>query len=129
MRVCSEVSFTSLHVIDRGSPGVNREKIILIDGSFVYDRAYAFAVGNIESVYPDEIVWSVFLGGLSKGTTKQMIKDDLGKMNMQAVNHHLIKISFAQKVTLATVEKSNMLLKLKKVLINNTLVDVRPYIK
>jgi len=53
---------------------------ILIDGSLVDVRAYhAFAMGGIDENLPDKIKRSVFLGGLSKGTTTEMIKDDLRK--------------------------------------------------
>jgi len=102
---------------------------ILIEGSLVDVRAYeAFAKGDIDKIRPDEIKRSVFLGGLSRGTTSQMIKDDLEKMDVKIVNHPIVKTGFTPKVTLATVEESNMLIKLKKVRINDTLVDVRPYI-
>jgi len=102
---------------------------IIIDGSLVDVRAYeAFAKGDVDKMRPDEIKRSVFLGGLSRGTTSRMIKDDLEKMDVKVVNHPLVKTGFTPKVTLATVEESNMLTKLKKVRINETLVDVRPYI-
>jgi len=102
---------------------------ILIDGSLVDVRAYeAFAKGGIDESRPDEIKRSVFLGGLSKGTTSQMIKDDLQKMEFKVINHPLVKTGFTPKVTFGTVKETNMLVKLKKVRINDTLVDVRPYV-
>jgi len=102
---------------------------ILIDGSLVDVRAYeAFAKGGIDESRPDEIKRSVFLGGLSKGTTSQMIKDDLQKMDVKVINHPLVKTGFTPKVTFGTVKETNMLIKLKKVRINDTLVDVRPYV-
>jgi len=102
---------------------------ILIDGSLVDVRAYEpFAKGGIDENRPDEIKRSVFLGGLSKGTTSQMIKDDLQKIDLKVINHPLVKTGFTPKVTFGTVKETNMLVKLKKVRINNTLVDVRPYV-
>jgi len=102
---------------------------ILIDGSLVDVRAYeAFAKGGIDESRPDEIKRSVFLGGLSKGTTSQMIKDDLQKMDVKVINHPLVKTGFTPKVTFGTVKETDMLIKLKKVCINDTLVDVRPYV-
>jgi len=102
---------------------------ILIDGSLVDVRAYeAFAKGGIDESRPDEIKRSVFLGGLSKGTTSQMIKDDLQKMDVKVINYPLVKTGFTPKVTFGTVKETNMLIKLKKVRINDTLVDVRPYV-
>jgi len=106
------------------------KRSILIDGSVVDVRAYeAFAAGGFDESRPDEIKRSVFLGGLSKGTTSQMIKDDLNKMDVKVINHPIVKAGFTPKVTFGTVKESNMLIKLKKVRINDTLVDVRPYIK
>jgi len=106
------------------------EKInIVIDGALVDVRAYeAFAKGGIDESRPNEIKRSVFLGGLSKGTTSQMIKDDLQKMDVKVINHPLVKNGFTPKVTFGTVKETNMLIKLKKVRINDTLVDVRPYV-
>jgi len=106
-----------------------KKRNILIDGSLVDVRAYeAFAKGGIDESRPDEIKRSVFLGGLSKGTTSQMIKEDLQKMDVKVINHPLVKTGFTPKVTFGTVKETNMLIKLKKVRINDTLVDVRPYV-
>jgi len=102
---------------------------IQIDGSSVDVRAYeAFVNGGIDESRPDEIKRSVFLGGLSKGTTSQMIKDDLQKMDVKVINHPLVKTGFTPKVTFGTVKETEMLIKLKRVRINDTLVDVRPYV-
>merc|ERR1719193_1765688 len=101
---------------------------ILIDGTLVDVRAYeAFAKCDVEKIQPDEIKRSVFLGGLSRGTTSQMIKDDLEKMSVKVVNRPLVKTGFTPKVTLQTVEDCEILINLKKVRINDTMVDVRPY--
>jgi hypothetical protein len=102
---------------------------INIDGSLVDVRPYeAFAKDNLDKKLPDDIKRSVFLGGLANGTTGQMIKDDLEKMDVKVVNHPIIKTGFTPMVTLGTIEQAQMLVKLKKVLINETLVDVRPYV-
>jgi len=101
---------------------------ILIDGTLVDVRAYqAFGKCDVEKIQPDEIKRSVFLGGLSRGTTSQMIKDDLQKINVNVVNRPLVKTGFTPKVTLQTVEECEILISLKKVRINNTMVEVRPY--
>lgn len=102
---------------------------INIDGSLVDVRPYeAFAKDNLDKKLPDDIKRSVFLGGLANGTTGQMIKDDLEKMDVKVVNHPIIKTGFTPMVTLGTTEQAQMLIKLKKVLVNETLVDVRPYV-
>jgi len=102
---------------------------INIDGSLVDVRPYeAFAKDNLEKKLPDDIKRSVFLGGLVTGTTGQRIKDDLEKMDVRVVNHPIIKTGFSPMVTLGTVQQAQLLVKLKKVLINDALVDVRPYV-
>lgn len=102
---------------------------ILIDGSQVDVRPYeAFAKDNLEKKLPDDIKRSVFLGGLPNGTTGQMIKEELEKMDVKVVNHPLIKAGFTPQVMLGSVAQAQMLVNLKKVRINETLVDVRPYV-
>jgi len=102
---------------------------INIDGSLVDVRPYeAFAKDNLEKKLPDDIKRSVFLGGLVTGTTGQKIKDDLEKMDVKVVNHPIIKTGFSPMVTVSTVQQAQLLVKLKKVLINEALVDVRPYV-
>lgn len=102
---------------------------INIDGSLVDVRPYeAFAKDNLEKKLPDDIKRSVFLGGLVTGTTGQRIKDDLEKMDVKVVNHPIIKTGFSPMVTVSTVQQAQLLVKLKKVLINEALVDVRPYV-
>jgi len=102
---------------------------INIDGSLVDVRPYeAFAKDNLDKKLPDDIKRSVFLGGLANGTTGQMIKDDLERLDVKVVNHPIIKTGFTPMVTLGTTEQAQMLVKLKKVRVNDTLVDVRPYV-
>jgi len=101
---------------------------ILIDGCLVEVRPYeAFSKETVNTKFQSYVNRSVFLGGLCEGTTSQMIKEDLQKLDVKVVNHPLVKIGFSPKVILGTVEQKDMLLKLKKVRINNVLVDVRPY--
>jgi len=106
------------------------KRSIKIDGSRVDVRVYdEFAKGVLDETRPDEIKkHSVFLGGLSRGTTSQMIKDELKKLDVKVVNHPVVKIGFSPKVTFGTMKETTMLIKLKKVKINDTLVDVRPYV-
>jgi len=102
---------------------------IMIDGVQVDVRPYeAFSKGNIEKKFPDDIKRSVFLGGLPNGTTGQMIKEELEKLDVKVVNHPLIKTGFTPQVMLGCVEQAQKLVNLRKVRINNTLVDVRPYV-
>jgi len=117
-----------LESIEKAKKLIEKRNII-IDGSIVDVRAYeSFAKGVLDETRPDEIKRSVFLGGLAKGTTGQMIKDDLKKVDVKVINQPLVKTGFTPKVTFGTIKETNMLIKLKKVRINDTLVDVRPYV-
>jgi len=102
---------------------------IFIDGSQVDVRPYeAFAKDDLDKRLPDDTKRSVFIGGLSNGTTGQMIIYDLEKLDVKVVNHPLIKTGFTPKVTLGAVEQAQKLIKMKKVQINHSLVDIRPYV-
>jgi len=102
---------------------------IFIDGSQVDVRPYeAFAKDDLDKRLPDDTKRSVFIGGLSNGTTGQMIIDDLEKLDVKVVNHPLIKTGFTPKVTLGTVEQASKLIKMKRVRIHHSLVDIRAYV-
>jgi len=102
---------------------------IMIDDVLVDVRPYeAFAKDNLEKKLPDDIKRSVFLGGLPNGITGQIIKEELEKLDVKVVNHPLIKTGFTPQVVLGSLEQAQKLVNLKKVRINNTLVDVRPYV-
>jgi len=101
---------------------------ILIDGSIVDVRPFEVCTRDVMDKRSPDMNRSVFLGGLSSGTTTQVIKDDLDKLDVKVVNHPLIKSGFTPKVTLGSVEQTNKLIRMKKVRINDTLVDVRPYV-
>jgi len=102
---------------------------IFIDGSQVDVRPYeAFAKDDLDKRLPDDTKRSVFIGGLSNGTTGQMIIEDLEKLDVKVVNHPLIKTGFTPKVTLGTVDQAQKLIKMRKVRIHHSLVDIRPYV-
>jgi len=101
---------------------------ISIDGTDVDVRPYRpyNVVGRKQ--LPDAVSRSVFLGGLACGTTRHMIKEDVEKLGVKVMNHPLIKMGFSPQVMLGTVEQAQKLVQLRQLVINNTLVDVRPYI-
>jgi len=102
---------------------------IFIDGSQVDVRPYeAFAKDDLDKRLPDDTKRSVFIGGLSSATTGQMIIEDLEKLDVKVVNHPLIKTGFTPKVTLGTMEQAQKLIKMKRVRIHHTLVDIRAYV-
>jgi len=100
---------------------------IAIEGVNVDVRSYqAFTKKNQDKLL-DMSRRSVFLGGLRKGTTTQMIKKDLEAIGMKIANYPLIKAGFSPQVTLATAQQAQDLVNMVKVEINGALVDVRPY--
>jgi len=72
---------------------------------------------------------SVFLGGLSKGTTAKDIQDVFKKLGVRVVNYPLAKFGFSRQVILESTRQAKRIIKMKKVLINGTYVDVRPYVR
>jgi len=102
---------------------------IVIDGRRVDVRPYeSFLKGNLEKRLPDDKNRSVFLGGLPNGTTGQMIKQELEKLSVRVVNHPPVKTGFSPRVILGNIEQAQKLINMKKVRINEKLVDVRPYV-
>jgi len=77
---------------------------------------------------PSIVKRSVFLGGLPDNTTREMIVADLQRLDMKVVGIPLIKNRFAPRVLLESVEHAKMLVAMKRVMVNGTDVDVRPYV-
>jgi len=71
---------------------------------------------------------SVFLGGLPTSTTGEMIIADLKRLDIEVVDFPLIKNGYAPRVVLGSIEHAKMLISLKRVVVNGTFVDVRPYV-
>jgi len=118
-QVCLASEEQALRLIDKG--------FVTINGVNVDVRPYeAFTKKNQEKLI-DMSKRSVFLGGLRKGTTTQMIKKELEAIGMKIVNYPLIKAGFSPQVTMATANQASKLVNMFKVKINGTLVDVRPY--
>jgi len=102
------------------------ERTIKIGGMHVDIRPYqAFTKKNQEKLL-DVSRRSVFLGGLRKGTTTQMIKKELESLGLKIVNYPLVKAGFSPQVTLATAKQALKLVTMAKVPINGTMVDIRP---
>jgi len=103
---------------------------ISIDGTDVDVRPYRpqYSATQDKKQFSDDVSCSVFLGGIPSGTTRYMIKDALEKLGMKVVNNPLVKLGFSPQVKLGTPEEAQKLVQMKQVLINNTLVDVRPYV-
>jgi len=117
-----QVCFASAEEAER----LIKERTIAIEGVDVDIRPYqSFTKKNQEKLL-DVSSRSVFLGGLRKGTTTQMIKKELEALGLKIVNYPLVKAGFSPKVTLATTEQALKLVDMVKVPINKTMVDIRP---
>jgi len=103
-----------------------KERTIMIEGMDVDIRPYqAFTKKNKDKLL-DISRRSVFLGGLAKGTTTQMIKKELECLGLKIVNYPLVKAGFSPQVTMATAKQAQTLVNMVKVQINGTMVDIRP---
>jgi len=71
---------------------------------------------------------SIFLGGLPFGTTANDLKDALSRLGMKVVNYPVIKDGFSRQVILETIPQAKTLIKMKKILLNGKLVEVKPFI-
>jgi len=101
---------------------------IKIGGMKVDVRCYqAFTKKNQEKLQ-DVSRRSVFLGGIRKGTTTLMIKNVFESLGLKIMNYPLIKEGFSPQVTMATAEQQLTLVRMVKVEINGSLVDIRPYV-
>lgn len=70
---------------------------------------------------------SVFLGGLIKGTTGEMVHDALRKIGLVVVNDPALKHGYCRQVVLETVQGAERLLKMKRVHINGSKVNIRRF--
>jgi len=77
---------------------------------------------------PSIVKRSVFLGGLPENTTSEMIMDDLQRLDVKVLNFPVVKNGYAPRVVLESLEDAKMLVSLKRVMVNGTAVDVRPYV-
>jgi len=100
---------------------------ICIDGHSVDVRPYKDK-DLLRKGFPSVVKRSVFLGGLPENTTPEMIVSDLQRLDVKVVQCPVIKDGYAPRVVLDSVESGKMLVSLKRVMVNGTVVDVRPYV-
>jgi len=93
---------------------------INIDGTVVKVRA-------LKKKLPDEVERSVFLGGLTKGTTAKIIKNTLERKGLVVSDIPNVKLGYCPQVVLKTVKMAQTLLDLKTVKINGVMVNARPF--
>lgn len=71
---------------------------------------------------------SVFIRGLSSDTTTKNLQDVLSQMGMKVINYPVIKNGFARQVILDNISQAKTLINMKKIQVNGTFVDVRPFV-
>jgi len=131
----TELGFTVLNkprVLPGFSPevclgSVQEAKVLIAKGSITLDGVRIVVRPFKDQSVNGGIRHSVFLGGLANGTTAEMIKQELAKLNVVVVNHPIIKAGFSPQVTLRSTEETQRLVQLARVRINGVLVNVRPY--
>jgi len=103
---------------------------IMINGFEVEVRPFNALMKQSESrKIPNVNKRSVFLGGLSEGTTAKDIQDAFSNMGIRILNYPVIKFGFSKQVILKNVHQAKALIEKKKILIRGTLVDVRPFVR
>jgi len=100
---------------------------ICIDGHNVDVRPYKDK-DLLRKGLPSVVKRSVFLGGLPENTTAEMIVSDLQRLDIKVLQCPVIKDGYAPRVVLDSLESAKMLVSLKRVMVNGTAVDVRPYV-
>merc|ERR1719320_1148898 len=107
-----------------------RKGKIMVEGVLVDVRPYeAFAKARLKMNTEDEVKRSVFIGGLPTCTTGWMIKERLKQIGFKTVNYPVVKSGFAPQVMLASVQQARRLVKMKKIKINRSIAEIRPYSK
>jgi len=101
---------------------------IMINGLEVEVRPFNPLMKQSESrKIPNIQKRSIFLCGLSDGTTAKDIQMVFAEIGIRIVNYPVIKFGFSRQVILETIRQARALIERKKILINGTLVDVRPF--
>jgi len=83
---------------------------------------------KLRKTFPSVVKRSVFLGGLPEDTTGEMIVKDMQRLDIKVEVVPVVKSGYAPRVVLASLKDAKMLVALKRVVVNGTVVDVRPYV-
>lgn len=83
---------------------------------------------KLRQTFPSVVKRSVFLGGLPENTTGEMITKDMQRLDIKVEVVPVVKSGYAPRVVLASLKDAKMLVALKRVVVNGTVVDVRPYV-
>jgi len=95
---------------------------VMLDGLLIKVRPF-------KDDCPDGTVrCSVFLGGLSEGTTARMIKKELEQFDVKVVNDPIVKTGFSPQVTLRSAQETQKMIRIANIRINGVFVSIRPYV-
>jgi len=72
---------------------------------------------------------SISLSGLLSGTTAKDIQEVFAELGVRIENYPVVTFGFSPQVILETVPQARALIERRKILINGTLVDVRPFMR
>jgi len=103
------------------------QQYIYIDDQRVDVRPYQ-GEDKLQPTFPSVVKRSVFLGGLPENTTGEMIMKDMQRLDIKVEVVPVVKSGYAPRVVLASLKDAKMLVELKRVVVNGTVVDVRPYV-
>jgi hypothetical protein len=108
--------------------GSNDEAQRLIEKRIIYLEGVPVSVRPFKYQNPNGgMRRSVFLGGLASGTTLEMIKEELEKLDVTVVNNPIIKSGFSPQVMLRSSDEKQKLIQIGKVTIHGVIVNIRPY--
>jgi len=101
---------------------------IILDGSEVEVRPYnSLAKSSELKNLPNVGKRSVFISGFSTSTTTKHLRDVLSEMGMKVINSRVLKHGFVRQIILDTISQAKTLVKLRKIKIKGTFVDIRPF--
>jgi len=117
-----------MKTVDEAKDLIEKGKI-MIEGLVVEVRPYNSWTKLSElKKLPNVGKRSVFIRGLSSGTTTKNLQKVLSEMGMKVINYPVIKNGYARQVILDTISEAKYLINLKKIQVNGSFVDVRPFV-
>jgi len=117
-----------MKTVDQAEDLINKG-VIMIEGLEVEVRPYNSLTKLSElKKLPNVGKRSVFMGGLSPGTTTKNVQDVLEALGAKVLNYPVIKHGFARQIILDTISQAKALIKMRKIKINGTFADVRPFV-
>jgi len=117
-----------MKTVDQAKDLINKG-VIMIEGLEVEVRPYNSLTKLSElKKLPNVGKRSVFIGGLSPGTTTKNLQDVLEAIGVKVLNYPVIKYGFARQIILDTISQAKALIKMRKIEINGSFADVRPFV-